>query len=141
VTVSDNPRDAQVGDPLPGFRRATGFANWNRYAAVNSEFAPIHMDDEAGRAAGFPTAIGMGGLLWGYLHNLVRDWLGDEGRITRMTCQFRGANTKDMVVTAHGVVTAAGNAPDGRLIELDVWIEDEDGTRLVPGTARVVIPD
>jgi len=42
------------------------------------------MDDEAGRAAGHPTAIGMGNLQWAYLHNLLRGWLGGRGRIVRV---------------------------------------------------------
>ena len=70
-----------VGTELPPFVRTTGFHNWNRYAAVNDEFVPIHMDDEAGRAQGFAGAFGMGNLMWSYLHNLVRDWMGDDGRI------------------------------------------------------------
>ena len=73
-------RGVKAGEELPPFTRTAGFANWNRYAAVNDEFVPIHMDDEAGRAAGYPTAFGMGNLQWAYLHNLVRDWLGDERR-------------------------------------------------------------
>jgi acyl dehydratase len=139
VTTSATALDARVGDTLPPFRRVTGFAIWNRYAAVNSEFAPIHMDDEAGREAGFPSAIGMGNLQWAYLHNLLRDWLGDDGRITRVTCQFRAANTKGMTVTARGVVTAVHDSPDGRIIDLDVWVEDDDGAKLAPGTATVVV--
>ena len=43
-----------VGMEIPEFQRATGLHNWNRYAAVNSEFVDIHMDDEAGQAAGYP---------------------------------------------------------------------------------------
>src|SRR5881398_3196658 len=35
-----------IGTELPVFVRTTGFHNWNRYAAVNDEFVPIHMDDE-----------------------------------------------------------------------------------------------
>ena len=40
----------EVGEEIPAFVRQTGFDNWNRYAAVNDEFVPIHMDDEAGQA-------------------------------------------------------------------------------------------
>ena len=70
-----------AGDTVPAFTRHTGFETWNRYAAVNDEFVPIHMDDEAGRAAGYPTAFGMGNLQWAYLHDLLRGWIGDDGRI------------------------------------------------------------
>src|ERR1700759_831327 len=94
------PREAKVGDVLPPFTRTTDFANWNRYAAVNCEFVDIHMDDEAGRAAGYPSAFGMGNLQWSYLHNLVRDWLGDDGAIVSLKGQFRAPNTKGMKVTA-----------------------------------------
>jgi acyl dehydratase len=126
-----------VGDELPPASRETGFANWNRYAAVNDEFVPIHMDDEAGRAAGYQTAFGMGNLQWSYLHNLVRDWLGTEGAILKLGCQFRGANTKGQVVTARGVVTEV----TGNQAVLQIWTEDQDGRKLAPGTATVQFTD
>jgi len=132
--------EVRAGDELPPFTRATGLDNWNRYAAVNDEFVPIHMDDEAGREAGYPTAFGMGNLQLAYLHNLVRDWLGDEGVIVKLSCQFRAANTRGMTVTARGVVTAVREA-DGRcLADLEVWTEDGEGRRLAPGTATVELP-
>ena len=43
--------DLNVGDAMPTWSRQTSFMEWNRYAAVNDEFVPFHMDDEAGRAA------------------------------------------------------------------------------------------
>ena len=67
-----------VGEELPVFTRTTGFPVWNRFAAVNDEFVPIHMDDTAGQAAGMPGAFGMGNLQLAYLHNLVREWLGER---------------------------------------------------------------
>ena len=51
-----NVEDLIEGQEQPRFERRTDFANWNRYAAVNEEFVAIHMDDEAGRAAGLPSA-------------------------------------------------------------------------------------
>jgi acyl dehydratase len=130
-------RGVKAGEELPPFTRTTGFANWNRYAAVNDEFVPIHMDDEAGRAAGYPTAFGMGNLQWAYLHNLVRDWLGDDGAIVSLKCQFRAANTKGMTVTARGVVTAVREDGGKLLADLDIWTEDSEGNKLAPGSALV----
>ena len=128
-----------VGDELPAFTRTTGFANWNRYAAVNDEFVPIHMDDEAGRAAGMDGAFGMGNLQWAYLHNVVRDWLGDRGRIVRMDCQFRAVNTKGQTVTARGRVESVHERATDLLVELRVWTEDQDGNPLAPGTCTVIV--
>ena len=133
--------DVQVGDELPVFQRATGFHNWNRYAAVNDEFVPIHMDDEAGRAAGYPTAFGMGNLQWSYLHNMLRSWAGDDGRILRLSCQFRAPNTKGQTVTAHGIVKAIRQDQGQRMVDLEVWTEDQHGAKMAPGTATVALSD
>jgi acyl dehydratase len=133
------PQPVEVGQELPAFTRVTGFEVWNRYAAVNDEFVPIHMDDEAGRSAGYPTAFGMGNLLLSYLHSLLRQWLGDDGEILRVSCQFRGPNLKGQTVTARGVVTAVDRSGPRQVVELDVWTEDQDGNRLSPGRARVAM--
>lgn len=131
--------EVKVGDELPVFQRRTGLAEWNRYAAVNDEFVPIHMDDEAGRAAGFQSALGMGNLQIAYLHNLVRDWLGDRGRILTLSCRFNAPNLKDTVIRAGGRVTAVTPKENGVEIALDVWTADAAGNRLAPGVCTVLI--
>ena len=131
--------EVKVGDELPVFQRRTGLAEWNRYAAVNDEFVPIHMDDEAGRAAGFQSALGMGNLQIAYLHNLVRDWLGDRGRILTLSCRFNAPNLKDTVIRAGGRVTAVTPTENGVEIALDVWTADAAGNRLAPGVCTVLI--
>ena len=68
-----------VGDALPPFVRKTGLENWNRYAAVNDEFIPLHMDADAARAVGEPDVFGMGNLRLAYLHNLLHAWLAGRG--------------------------------------------------------------
>jgi len=79
-------------------------------------------------------------LQWSYLHNLVRNWMGEEGTIERITCSFRGANVKGQTVTGRGRVTSVSEQ-DGRLVaELEVWTENDAGERLAPGTARVSFP-
>ena len=130
-----------VGQELIPFAREAGFPAWNRYAAVNDEFIPIHMDDTAGKAAGYSGAFGMGNLQWAYLHVLLRDFLaGSDGRIVKLHCQFRGASEQHHTVTAKGVVTAVREEDGAQVVDLDVWTEIEDGTKLAPGTATVRIP-
>jgi acyl dehydratase len=126
-----------IGEEIPAFTRETGFANWNRYAAVNDEFVPIHMHDEAGRAAGYDTAFGMGNLQWSYLHNALRAWMPDGARIARLSCQFRGPNTKGMTVTARGAVAALDTVDGVLTATVDLWTEDQDGNKLAPATAVV----
>ena len=133
--------DVEVGQELPPFVRTVDFANWNRYAAVNDEFVPIHMDDEAGQAAGYPGAFGMGNLQVAYLHLMLRTWMGiDRGRIVQVSCQLRNATLKNETVTAKGRVTAVRPDGDETIVELEVWTEGAAGQPLAPGTAVVALP-
>lgn len=129
-------RQLVVGDTIGPFERESGFATWNRFAAVNSEFVPIHMDDEAGRAAGMPGAFGMGNQLVSYLHAVVREWMGESGTIERLSAQFRKPNTRGRV-TAGGTVTSVAHGDTGATVQLDLWVRDADGQDLAPGTATV----
>jgi acyl dehydratase len=124
---------------IPSFVRETGIENWNRYAAVMDEFVPIHMDDAAGQKAGFAGAIGMGNLQWAYFHNVVRDWLGDNGAIKQMTIQFQQPNFKDTTVTARGKITAVEDTAEGKTVTLELWTEDNNDRRLAGGQAKVLV--
>ena len=127
------------GQEIPTFRRTQGFPVWNRFAAVNAEFFDLHMDDEAARVIGYPSAIGMGHHQWAYLHALLESWMGDEGDVLRLSCQFRGLNLKGAIVTAHGRVEGSHPSGDRLLVDLDVWVERDDGARIVSGEATVAV--
>lgn len=137
--------DIIVGTEVPEYVRTTDLANWNRYAAVNDEFVPIHMDDEAGRAAGFPRAFGMGNLLWSYLHNMLREWIeasfAGDGRIVSVECSFRSPNLRGQTVAARGTVTDVREEAGATIVDLDVAVVDHDApdTVLAPGKATVRI--
>jgi acyl dehydratase len=134
-------KDIEIGQSIPAYRRSTGFHAWNRYAAVNSEFVDIHMDDEAGRQAGYPAAFGMGNLQWAWLHCMLRTWLeGSDGRIIAVSCRFRAPSLKDKTVSANGTIAAIRPGESETEVDLDVWTDDNDGTRLTAGTATVAFP-
>jgi acyl dehydratase len=130
----------EVGDVFAAGPRATGFAEWNRFAAVNDEFVPIHMDDEEGRKAGYPGAIAMGRLQWSYVHRLLRERLMEGGRIVSVALQFRGPTLRGVPFDVRARVTGVRVAGEERLVELEVWIEDVTGNVLAPGTAVVAEP-
>lgn len=131
--------DLLPGVRIPEWSRVTGLDTWNRFAAVNDEFVAIHMDDDAGRAAGMPGAFGQGNLLVSYLHAAVRDWMGDTGRILELSAQFRKPNTKG-VVNAGGTITDTSTTDAGTEVRLELWLKDASGADLAPGTARVLFP-
>ncbi|MDE0190345.1 MAG: MaoC/PaaZ C-terminal domain-containing protein [Gammaproteobacteria bacterium] len=133
--------EVSVGDKLPEWSRRTGFAEWNRYAAVNEEFVPFHMDDEAGRRAGNEQgAFGMGNLRYAYIVNALHDWIGDDGIVREVGCQYRAINQKNDVLTVVGEVTEKTVVDGENRVRLDINVVNQDGGATCPGHAVVVIP-
>ncbi|MCV6962767.1 hypothetical protein BST27_24710 [Mycobacterium intermedium] len=129
-----------IGDQLPEFVRTTGFAAWNRYAAVNDEFIPIHMDDEAGRAAGNEKgAFGMGNLRLAYLVNMLRQWIGDDGQLRSLSAKYRSINQKGDELRAVGEVVGKEIVDGLALVHLRVDVIDQNGTSTAPGEATVAL--
>ena len=123
--------------PAP-FVRMTGLGSWNRYAAVNDEFIDIHMDDESAKAVGMPGVFGMGNLRIAYLHNLLGDWLGDDGDIVEFACEFRGLNLKGDVLTCTAVATGHVEVDGTRCTTLALSVKNQDDVETCPGSATVV---
>lgn len=126
------------GDTVDVFSREGTLHHWNRFAAVNDEFADHHMSDEGGRHEGFSAAFGMSPLEVSYLHTMLREWLGTAGRIVSIDVRLKNVFLRGRVLSAHGTVRETQDTDDGRLVVLDVWEEDDQGTRLVTGEARVL---
>ena len=139
MTVSFD--DVAIGDKLPAWSRKTGFAEWNRYAAVNEEFVPFHMDDEAGRRAGNAQgAFGMGNLRYAYIVNALQDWIGEDGTIREVGCQYRAINQKDDVLTVVGEVAEKAVEDGENKLRLTINVVNQQGEATCPGHAVVVLP-
>ena len=132
--------EIQIGDQIPAFVRTTHFAEWNRYAAVNDEFIPIHMDDEAGRAAGNDAgAFGMGNLRLAYLVNMLRAWIGEDGEIRTLTAKYRAMNQKGDELRSVGEVVGKEIVDGVALVHLKVDVVNQNGESTTPGAATVAL--
>ena len=137
ATESARAGEFDVGATVPPFARSAGFLAWNRYAAVNDEFVDIHMDDEAGRAAGYPGAFGMGNLTWAWMHCALEQWLGGRGRVEHLECRFKAPALSGDEITITGTITGRTTTESDTVLELELWAHNQTGTRTAPGAARV----
>ena len=142
MTVKVYFEDVSVGDEMPNWSRTTNFMHWNRYAAVNDEFVPFHMDDEAGRRAGNKEgAFGMGNLRYAYLANALRDWIGDEAEVREIGCQYRAINQKNDTLSVVGKVVEKEVVDGENRVKLTTNVMNQEGEATCPGHAVVVLPN
>jgi acyl dehydratase len=131
--------DIAPGEQVPVFDLPLTVQRLVMEASVNRDFAPIHSDKELARAAGAPTMFANVMLLQAVVEGALRTWMGDAGRLRRLTLSMQGFNLAGSVLEAGGVVTRTSPDGDDGTVDLDVWIEAA-GVRTVVGTAAVSLP-
>ncbi len=132
--------DVNMNDEFPPFARTTGLMESDRLIAADKEHVTFHMDHVAGRDSDYPGAIGMGNLRLAYLHDMLMEWIGDEGIIKKVGCRFRWLNLEHGTLTCWGRVIDKEVKDGEYLIVLDVGVKSQDGRETAPGRAVVALP-
>ena len=129
--------DVEEGMELPTLRKDPTTQQLVMYAGASGDFYQIHYDRQFALGNGLPDVILHGALKNAFLGQLMTDWVGEHGRLARLSVQYRGMDVPGTPIFAKGVVTKKGE--DGE-VECDIWLENAEGKRTTPGSAEVVLP-
>ena len=110
-----------------------------RYAGASGDFNPIHQDPEFAQAAGMGGVFAHGMLSMGFVAQSVTDWLG-VGTLRKLGVRFTALVRLKDVVTCRGRVVGTSEKNGERLVELEVWAENQRGEKVVTGRATAAIP-
>lgn len=129
-----------VGEALPPFTVELTLQRLVMEAGANRDFLPVHIDTEAGRAAGAAEAFANTTLIETMLEAMIRAWAGPGARIRVLDFAMSGFTCAGQTVAAEGRVVAEQVEDGARLVDLEVWIEAGAGNRTVSGTAELEFP-
>ena len=129
--------DVEEGTELPTLRKDPTTQQLVMYAGASGDYYQIHYDRQFALGNGLPDVILHGALKNAFLGQLMTDWIGEQGRLSRLSVQYRGMDVPGTPIFARGVVTRKGE--DGE-VECDIWLENAEGKRTTPGSAVVVLP-
>lgn len=125
----------QVGQEIPELIKHPTTRQLVQYAGAQGDFYEIHYDQDFARSVALPGVILHGLLKASFLGQLVTNWLGDRGRLKTFEVSYRGIDVPGHPYRCRGRVTRV----EGNEVELEVWGEDEAGSRTTVGTATVLI--
>ena len=128
--------DVQEGDELPLREFVLSKTQVREYARAGGLWTPRFTDDEGARQEGLPGMITPGNMSLGLLATFLEGWAG-VGSLRRLGTTFRGLVLPDRTVRLRGTVTQKEGAR--RTVEVDVWLESDEGERGVIGTATVAL--
>ena len=132
--------DVQVGNMLPPLVKGPlQQIQLTRYAGASLDFNPIHQDEEFARAAGMGGVFAHGMLSMGFVAQSVTDWFG-AGSVRKLGVRFAALVRLKDTVTCTGRVIAKSEKDDLRLVELEVWAENQKGEKVVAGKATLTLP-
>ena len=133
--------DVDVGSPLPEWTlESVDPGRMKVFAAIARDPNPIHWDRSEVAKRGFgERTINQGPTNLGYVLNMLIAWAGPTS-LRQVVVRFTANVFEQDRVVAGGVVTGVRRQDGERLVDCDVWLDRDDGTRAVAGTATVAFP-
>jgi acyl dehydratase len=120
-----------VGDELPELRRVVTREDVRAYAEASGDRNPLHLSDEAARAAGFDGVIAHGMFTMAHMASCVVAWAGDAGWVERVSAQFRAPVPVGAEIVAGGRVRSVDL--EARTVTVEAWVSmrgERDGDQV-----------
>jgi acyl dehydratase len=132
--------DVSEGMELPSVVKEPTTRQLVQYAGASGDFYEIHYDKDFAIGNKLDGPILHGALKSAFLAQLVTDWIGSQGSLKRLQCQYRGMDAPGNPITAKGTVTRVYEEGGQRLVDCTVWLENAEGQNTTPGNATVILP-
>ena len=135
-----DPATVAVGQELPPLVKGPITKDdLKAYATASGDPNPIHVDEEFARNAGYPGVFAHGMLSMGYLGQFLVQAAGLAG-VRRFKTRFAKLTWPGDVITCRGRVTRVTDEGSTRLVECDIWTENQDGEKKLTGSAVLALP-
>ena len=129
--------EVKEGMSIPELKKNCSTQQLVLWAAGSGDFYQIHYDKDFAKGTGLADIIVHGALKNAFLGQLVHDWVGNNGRIKKYGCSYRGMDFPNQDITCKGTVLKKYEENGEKLVDLEIWTENPDGTKTTPGHATV----
>lgn len=133
--------DVAVGQEIPALAKSVNTVNITMYVATVWLMDRIHFDYPFSvERRGLPNVVAPGNMACDYYVQLLTDWAGDRGSLRKLSVQFRNFMIPGNTLDCGGRITSTYVESGKGLVELDLWIKNDDGVVCVPGKGLVELP-
>ena len=131
----------QVGAELPPLtKEAITRDHLKAYGAASGDPNPMHTDEEFARNAGYRGVFAHGMLSMGWLGQFLVQAGGSPESVRKFRTRFAKLTWPGDVISCRGRVTGVRDEDGTRLVDCEIWTEDQTGERKVTGTATLALP-
>jgi len=132
--------DVREGMEIPSLVKNPTTRQLVRYAGASGDFYEIHYDKDFAQGNGLSGVIIHGALKNAFLAQLITDWIGEDGTLKKLSCQYRGMDVPGDTLVCKGTVTRKYIQNSQHMVDCQIWLENSKGERTTPGSATVILP-
>ena len=132
--------DLEEGQELPSMTKQVTTQQLVKYAGASGDFYQIHYDQDFAVSTGLPGVIIHGALKNAFLGQLMTDWIGESGALTRLVVQYRGMDVPGDTLVCKGRISRKYAQDDRHYVDCEIWLENGKGEKTTPGSATVALP-
>jgi len=129
-----------VGDEITPLVKQPTTRQLVLWAGASGDYNPIHYDKDFAQSQGLPGVIVHGALTGCFLGQLITDWIGEQGVVSRFSCSYRGKNFPGEALICQGRVTKKYIEDGKHYVACDIWAENPEGEKTVLGKTIVIVP-
>jgi acyl dehydratase len=132
--------DVEVGTVIPPLVKQPTTRQLVRWAGASGDLNEVHYDKDLALSWGLPGVIVHGLLKYQFLVQMLTDWIGVDGDIRKVSCQYRGMDYPGDTLTCSGTVVGKFIEEGRHCLECEIALENQRGERTTPGRAVLVVP-
>jgi hypothetical protein len=143
--------DVDVGAEVTPLKKIATTRMLVQWAGASGDFNPLHYEEEFAQALGVGHPIVHGALKRAWLVNLMTDWIGEKGRLKKLSCRYRGMDYPRKMKSfdeakdgetwwCKGKVSKKYAEGGENLVECEIWVENGKGEKTTPGSALAALP-
>jgi len=132
--------DVDTDTAIPSVARTINLIDLMKYSAATWNFYLLHVEKEFAQNKGFKDVNVHGPLFGALLATMMTQWAGDPGGLKKLAYSARAMGFPGDTLAAKGTVVKIYQEAGENLVDCEVWVENQDGAKLVPGTATVALP-
>ena len=132
--------DLEEGQQLPSLTKQVTTQQLVKYAGASGDFYQIHYDKDFAVSTGLPGVIVHGALKNAFLGQLMTDWIGESGTLTRLAVQYRGMDVPGDSLVCKGRISRKYVQDDRHYVDCEIWLENGKGEKTTPGSATALFP-
>ena len=100
----------------------------------------LHWEKAWANELGIPAPYDYGAIRETFLTNICTNWMGDDGWLWKLSCQHRKFVYTGDTYWMKGRVVSKKQEAGRNEVHLDIWVENQWGTIVSPGSAVVLLP-